>query len=316
MARLLRGIGTMTPASELSADFGRQAVIVSLYDQRSLEPLEALLESMQLHDAGLAFELVLVINRDDQRPLDLPAIEGMRVIERPNGGMNIGAWDHGWRQCAAADGFLFLQDECLIMQPGWLLEFASWAAAGAALTGESLNASWDRPWSELRKTHGQTDMPGHSLNGEPANRIDLYMDFMRRHSIDPGRTARHLRSLVWYVRRPWLERINGFASGRNFGECIGAEIGASRAIEAAGGRLEQVSAEPFSYIRHIEWNRAYSGGPYVHGLRVSRRAGLLDALRLLRRPRQFAGLVKKRLLEVKRGVRRRLVRDESRDTPS
>jgi len=306
----------MTSASELSAEFGRQAVIISLYDQRPLEPLKALLESMQAYDAGLPFELVLVINRDDNRLLDLPVVEGMRGIERPNAGMNIGAWDHGWRQCPGADGFLFLQDECLIVRSGWLLEFASWATAGAALTGESLNASWDRRWSELRETQGQTDMPGHSLNGEPANRIDLYMDFMRRHSIDPGRTARHLRSLVWYARRPWLERINGFASGRDFGECIGAEIGVSRAIEAAGGRLEQVGAEPFSYIRHTEWNRAFSGGPYVHGFRGPRRAGLLDALRLIRRPRQFAGLVKKRLLEAKRGVQRRFSHDESGDSPS
>ncbi|MFK7964485.1 MAG: hypothetical protein AB8C46_11040 [Burkholderiaceae bacterium] len=301
------------PADEPEA-FGPQTVVISLYDQRPLEPLQALFNSMKAHDAGLPYELLLVINRDDDQPLDLPEVEGLRVVERANKGMNIGAWDHGWRQCPQADGFLFLQDECLITRPGWLLEFARWGQAGAALTGESLNPAWDRPWADLRQTHGQTDMPGHQLNGQQANRIDIYLAFMRRHGIHPGRTARHLRSLVWYAQRPWLERIDGFAIGEDFGECIGAEIGTSRAVEAAGGRLEQVSAEPFSFIRHLEWHRAYPGGPFVHGLRSPRRAGLLDALRMLRRPRQFAGLVNKRLQEARRGVMRRLAGHDSGDT--
>lgn len=243
----------------------RDLVVVSWYDQRPIEPLHALLASIDAHDPGRPFEMALVINRDGAGTLALPERPGLRVLERANRGMNIGAWDHAWRQWPDHDAYLFLQDECLVVADGWLRMFADRVGTGTNLVGESLNLAWDRPWPELRATIGETTLRDHRIGGRPANRVDVYLDFMRRNGIDPGAGGLHLRSLVWYARRETLECIGGFPEGGDFGECIGAEIGVSRAVVAAGGRILQLQDEPFAAIRHAEWRQWEPGGAYHHG---------------------------------------------------
>ncbi|MGH1357256.1 MAG: hypothetical protein ACRBC3_00690 [Burkholderiaceae bacterium] len=243
----------------------RHAVVVSLYEARSFEPLARLFESMACYDAGLSYQLVLVVNRTSSTPLDLPFYPEMQVLERDNTGMNIGAWDHGWRESVDFDAFLFLQDECLIQRDNWLLAFDKAASQGAALIGESLSPGWDRPWPALRATHGKTLLREHQIDNAPANRVDVYLDVMKKAGIDPGPGGRHLRSLVWFARREWLTRIDGFPIGADFGQCIGAEIAVSKAIEAAGGVVAQVADKPFSFIRHTEWHQHTENGPFIHG---------------------------------------------------
>ena len=261
MATTLLGVAQVSQA----ADKPRHVVVVSLYEARSFEPLRELFQSMSRYDAGIPYQLALVVNRTGSETLVVPQMPGMLLLERENTGMNIGAWHHGFTHLPDFDGYLFLQDECVIRRDGWLAAFDRRATGTVGLVGESMNLGWDKPWARLRRTHGITPMREHQLNGQPANRVDVYLDMMRRSGIEPGDRGRHLRSLVWFARREWLERIGGFPIGADFGQCIGAEIGVSRAVIACGGEVVQVSDEPFRFIGHAEWHQQVAGGPYVHG---------------------------------------------------
>ena len=58
--------------------------------------------------------------------------------------------------------------------------------------------------------------------------------------------------------------MNGFLHGANFGECIAAEIAATKRVEEIGLRALQVSAEPFVFFGHREW-RQRPDGRWRHG---------------------------------------------------
>lgn len=248
----------------------RPLVVVAYFDQRPLQPLFTLLDSMQAHDAGVDYDLVVVVNTTDGERLEHLRSAGVPCLEKSNLGMNIGSWDHGWRTAPDHDEFLFLQDDCEVVRPNWLRAFAEACGPFTGLVGESLNEYWDAPWDELRETRGNIPVEEHLLDGKPANRIDVYLDFMRRMGIDPGPTGNHLRGQVWYARRGVLESIGGFPCPGNRGEWIGAEIGVSRAMEAHGWALAQVHESPYHYIRHHEWQAAPKTGAYTHADSVGR----------------------------------------------
>jgi hypothetical protein len=190
---------------------------------------------------------------------------GVEVIRRPNVGMNIGAWDGGYRAFPDFPGFVFLQDECFAIRDGWLSGLlAPLQDPKVGLVGESMNGNWDQPWPALRRSNEGVAMPGHDLDGRPANRVDVYLDAMARWGIEPGESGVHLRSLIWASRRDALEAIHGFPSGGSYGECIAAEIGVSRAMLQHGYRLATAAREPFHYVRHAEWNQDVAGGPFTH----------------------------------------------------
>lgn len=238
-----------------------QLVIVSLYEPRSRTPLVALLDSLESFDPGCGYDLAVAVNRTGTGPLLLPRKTGnLRIIERPNEGMNIGAWDHAWRECGGYRGYLFLQDECQAQAAGWLSAFRDAALdERVGLVGESWNAGWDRPWMEMRRAVAAQQMREHWIGGQPANRVDVYQSFMQAHGVDPGERAGHLRSLVWYARREVLERMGGFLHGANYGECIAAEIAATKRAEQLGWKAMQVDARPFSRFRHLEWKEVEPG---------------------------------------------------------
>jgi hypothetical protein len=203
------------------------------------------------------------------------------VLERENTGMNIGAWDHGWRAESGYEHYLFLQDDCQIVRAGWLAAYLERAAAepSSGLLGESLNPAWNKSWDQLAKSRAGEVMPGHVLNGAPAERVAVYLDFMRRAGIDPGEGGYHLRALTWFARRNVLERIGGFPIGENYGECIAAEIAVSRSVIAAGLRVEQIAPAPFHFIQHADWAQAAPGGAYLHV--KSRKPDMMARLRRL-----------------------------------
>jgi hypothetical protein len=240
-------------------------VVVSYYDRREAQPLRRLLDSLGDLDAGLAYDTCVVANRDTEGALGLPLAPGVRILERENSGMNIGAWDHGWRACPGYRGYLFLQYECYAVRPGWLAAFASAAQGeGVGLVGESFNTRWQHGWDDLRSMWSSHRMPGHDIQGKPANRVDVYLDFFRRNAIPPGTDGGHLRSLVWFATREVLERIGGFPIGSSYGECIAAEIGVSKRVQALGLRTVQVAAAPFHYLRHREWVLDPRSNQFVH----------------------------------------------------
>lgn len=268
-------------------------VAISFYDRRDPRDLERLLDTLDRYDAGAGHERVVAVNSAGGEPLPARIRERVHgVLERENTGMNIGAWDGAWRHWRGRPAYLFLQDECRARRDGWLSGFLDALADPAVgMVGESLNPSWDKPWELLRDGPGKAELREHLLDGQPANRVDVYLHHMRRYGIDPGMGGRHLRSLAWALRGDTLEALGGFPQGANYGECIAAEIGVSRAVEALGLQLREVGPEPFHAISHVEWRQASPGGPYRHHPGASdgegdaphpaRRDGLLGGLRRL-----------------------------------
>ncbi|MEL7157351.1 MAG: hypothetical protein AAFN30_12225 [Actinomycetota bacterium] len=248
----------------------RRLVIVAYFDQRPLRPLLDLLASMERHPAGCPYERLVVVSTTGTDRLDRLRSAGIPCLERQSLGLNIGAWDDGWRQAADVDEFLFLQDDCLVVRQNWLRAFADACGPGVGLVGESLNEHWDRPWDELRRTRGKIRVAEHQLAGRRANRVDVYLEFMARHGIEPGEAGRHLRGQVWFARRAALASIDGFPKGRNRGEHIASEIAVSRAMEAKGWCVRQVAETPFHYISHREWEHSNADGAFRHAQSVGR----------------------------------------------
>lgn len=248
------------------ADRSLPLVVISHYDRRPVEPLVELLDSMRRHDAGAGYRCVVMVNRTHDSTL--PGSVTSRVdahASRHNFGMNIGAWDGAWRHWSGHPAYLFLQDDCFIARAGWLRAVLDRLDdAGVGLVGESVNTAWAKPWPVLREAQGRDVLPEHTLDGRPANRVDVYLAEMQRHGIDPGPSGRHLRSLVWGVRADVLERLDGFPQGSDYGTCIAAEIGTSRAVESLGLRVEEIGPAPFHYIRHRDWNQDVPGGAWTH----------------------------------------------------
>jgi len=230
-------------------------VVISYYADRPVGPLVALLDSIATFPAGAPIEVRVVVNRNLDHSVSLPQRhESIEIILRPNVGYNIGAWEAGWRQDPTYDGYLFLQDECRIVQSDWVGAFARTAAkADVGLVGESFNPDWNASWAELAAKYRGQRLPEHEVDGRPAERVEYYLDFFRQHNIPAGVAGDHLQSLVFYMTRSMLERIGGFPVGSSYGEAIAAEIGISKHVQAAGCTLVQVGPEPFFYIEHPQW---------------------------------------------------------------
>ncbi len=295
------------------ADASLPLVVISYYDRRPVEPLIELLESIAAYPAGAPYQCVLMTNKTHASAL--PSFVTSLVdahATRANLGMNIGAWDAAWRRWQGRPAYVFLQDDCLVARAGWLqAALEALADPGVGLVGESMNTGWDRPWDVLREAQGRDVLPEHTLGGKPANRVDVYLDAMRRYGIDPGASGRHLRSLVWGLRGEVLEQLDGFAIGSDYGTCIAAEIGASRAVQALGLELAEIGAGAFHYIRHREWNQDAPGGAWTHRptqlierdrLRT-KVAALEQRLASMSRPSPFAGFRSALLRARKQGNR-------------
>jgi hypothetical protein len=248
------------------ADQALPLVVISHYDRRPVEPLIELLDSMQRHPAGAVHHCVVMTNKTHASTLPMRVTQRIDACaSRPNVGMNIGAWDGAWRRWRGRPAYLFLQDDCMVTRPGWLQAvLGRLEDPRVGLVGESLNHAWNKPWDALREAQGRDVLPEHTLQGQPANRVDVYLQAMRDHGIDPGDCGRHLRSLVWGARGEILERLRGFPLGSDYGTCIAAEIGTSRAVEAMGLQVAELGPTPFHYIRHRDWNQDMPGGSWTH----------------------------------------------------
>jgi hypothetical protein len=245
-------------------------VIIAHYDRRPVQNLWELIASMFNHPAGGEFDIRIVVNRTKNETLVLPEKYSHVAVEyRHNVGMNIGAWDHGWRMHQGYRDYLFLQDECYVIRDYWLSAYRKIIdRPEGGIVGESLSKLWDRPWGDLRLFFRDKSLPEHSIDGRPVNRVDFYLRFLQENGVDPGTRGTHLRSVIWFLPGKVLERINGFLIGRNYGECIAAEIAASKKVEQIGLRVEQANHdEEFFYIRHLEYNQDHPGQPYSHDVK-------------------------------------------------
>ncbi len=248
---------------------GAVLVVVSHYDRRPIADMERLLASLEAYSAGSDYDLTVVVNRTTSQSMaetplgaclaNAKAAVGARVIERVNLGMNIGAWDAGWRQSPDYQHYVFLQDECWVVRDGWLGAIRSRLAdRDVGLVGESLNEAWDRSWHHIRSALKSEFAPDHWCDGAQVDRWRAYEAAWRAWDVDLGAGGRHLRSLVWAASGDALARIGGLLIGRNYGECIAAEVAVSKRFEAAGYRVEQLRPEPFAYLRHLEFNRNHA----------------------------------------------------------
>ncbi len=229
-------------------------VVVSYYNARPDSHLRDLLASMASCEAGVDFDVCLVVNQEPGVATELAFAQQPQYLHsRENSGMNIGAWDLGWRQHPDYARYLFLQDECRIVSPGWGKVFTeTMQQTGAGLVTESMNRRWDRPWKHLR-----CKRKGGKGSGESPDRwmgdASFYQAFMRQHGIDPGTTGRHARALVWGIPGSVMRKIDGFPLGTSYAECIASEIAVSRKIASEGYRIVQLRKKPFSFIHHMEW---------------------------------------------------------------
>ena len=230
-------------------------VVVSFYDGRPRQELDDLLHDLATIPAGWPFSVLVVVNQERAEPTVVTAtLPGLQVLHRPNAGYNIGAWDHGFRSARDHDVYLFLQQECRVRRPNWLLPFVQrLQLPGVGLVGERANPAWDRPWDELERRFVGHELHGHFIDGKPATRLATYRHFFAQHGIEAGPRGDHLQTLVLAATGATLRRIGGFPVGRDYGESIAAEISVSKRVQALGLTAEQLGPRPFTCFTHPQW---------------------------------------------------------------
>ena len=252
-------------------------LVIAHWAPRGTDTLARLVRQLAQTRPGAAYSLCVVSNRDrvddahdTQAQAQLHAVLGAALDQQPwppqqvlthlreNTGMNIGAWNHGWQSHPGHELYVFVQDEVVLQQADWLAHLvarahsASQAGQGLFLLGESLNTRWQQAWPLLRQSPLNAYAPGHPPD---VRRVDHYLQCMHRWGVDPGADGGHLRSLVWVSNRQTLQQLAGFRCGSQYGECIAAEVAASRAVIAAGGVVQQIAPAPFAVFWHPEWRK-------------------------------------------------------------
>jgi hypothetical protein len=225
-------------------------IIISHYYSRDVRVLTSLLKSLE----NFKRNILVVVNSDEisnQHKIDID----FPLIFNKNIGMNIGAWDRGFKEFPQEDLYLFLQDECYLKDENFfeiiLARFNQNDRLG--MLGETINSRWDFRWDQLVNSQYNSFDGDHMLADMPFRRVDTYLHFLSHWNIDPGPTAKHLRSLTWSLPGDVMRKLGGFPIGTNKGECIAAEIAISRQVESLGYEFDQISQMPFSCFGHSEW---------------------------------------------------------------
>jgi hypothetical protein len=224
-------------------------VVISHYAQRSKENIKSLLVSL----SSLSINILIVINRDEVFQEEFVEFLGFPALNRPNIGMNIGAWDSGYKHYPNFKYYIFLQDECVMTNAEFISAYVSkLEIQGVGMIGESINHKWDKPWLEMMKS--PLNYPVNIFqDGKILSRVEYYLNLMSAWNVNPGVSGRHLRALVWGFAGDVLHRIEGFPIGKTKEECIASEIAISKKIEQFGLQVVQIAKEPFEYFRHDEW---------------------------------------------------------------
>lgn len=217
----------------------RPLVVISYYDQRPVEPLIALLVQIDRVEAGAEFDVSIVVNATGPLSHDLEEIARTRqVLVRENAGWNIGAWQHGWMEDEGHDFFLFLQDECEIVGPGWLRAFMERSREpDVGLVGESETAMTS--WTPIEDVFVE-------IRHE-------YLAFAEANGIPDRYDPTHLQATVLAARRSVLEQSGGFLTGDSRAAAVAGEIATGIRMLHGGRRNVQVAWLPYSYIAHPQW---------------------------------------------------------------
>lgn len=232
-------------------------VIISFYSERSVKPLLNLIKQIDEIKAGLPFDVAIVCNTEQLKPVNLSLkldSKQIKFLVRENTGFNLGAWDYGWRKLPDYDYYLFLQDDCFIVRENWLKVFVDRFSqtTNLGLLGESIN--WECAWEELVQSNYNGLHRDHIFNGEPIKRVNYYRKFLALHNISEGKTAEHLQSIILFTSRAILEQVDGFMIGNNYGEAIASEIAFSKKIQQLGYSIQAINPNScYHYIAHPQW---------------------------------------------------------------
>ncbi len=229
-------------------DMPKTLIVVSHYDARIKAHLFSLLEQLSI----ISTDVVVVINNDSSVDIKISEIFGVAAITRPNQGMNIAAWYTAYSLFSNYDFYIFLQDECFIKDDNFISSYLSMLSIpDIGLVGESINPKWDRSWIDIANSNLNYSLT--SGGNSSITRVDYYLSQLKKWSINPGYSGRHMRALIWAFRKSVLDAMPPFPIGTNKEECIAAEIAISKQIESMGLKVSQTSNIPFSLIGHYEW---------------------------------------------------------------
>jgi hypothetical protein len=215
-------------------------------------------------DAGCPFDVVVVCNGGDLRPLSLPeSFKALRIqiFNRENTGWNLGAWEFGWRNAGGYQYYLFLQDDCYLKSAGWIVdfEFRIEHDSGIGLLGEEI--MWDQmTWPFIRKATDRDLGPRAWPENEPIHPLDTYQELLIKRGVPPGEVGTHLPSLILFTSHKILDEVGGFPLiGASYREAVACEIGISRIIASKGYRIGRVKGEGSSFrlIGHAEWTKRH-----------------------------------------------------------
>ncbi len=227
-------------------------IVISYFDSRPKTQLNNLVKQLK----NLNAPILLSINSNKTKQVNLFKGSKINILKRPNIGMNIGAWNEAFFALPDFDYYHFLQDECVIKDENFIEVYNSLLnEQNIGMVGETINPKWSQDWQSLLSSPLNYMDDDHIINGVRIPRVNFYLSMLNKWNINPGKNAMHLRSLVWSFKNETIRKIQGFPIGINKGECIASEIGVSKKIEALGLQIKQVDSTPFKYIYHSEWNR-------------------------------------------------------------
>lgn len=214
----------------------RALVVICHFDGRPAGPLWALLDQMRRVPAGSEFDTLVVVNSVTGRTLTPPSdFRDVKILMRPNAGYNLGAWQAGWEASPDHSFYLFLQDDCFVLRPGWLAAFLRCAdRARTGLVGESevQTFTWrhvERGWMEVRVR---------------------YKALCKEVGVPDDMSPLHLQTVVVGARRDVLMRTGGFVTGDDKATAVAGEILTSVRMRHMGYINRQVGFFPYSYIGH------------------------------------------------------------------
>lgn len=231
-------------------------VVVSHYNAWPADQLVALLDQIAAIPAGAPFDVRVVVNQATPARLVLPERHRhVAVLHRDNTGFNVGAWDAGWRADPGRPCYLFLQEECRILRPGWLAAFQRLALRPeVGLVGESLH--WrGLSWARLARQYRDVGFWTSATDAAPVSVTQGIMAGLARRGVPAGRTGGHLQSLVLCARAEVLAAIGGLPTGIGYDEATIAEVALSKQVEALGLRVREIGPGSFRYILHPQWRR-------------------------------------------------------------
>ncbi len=222
--------------------------IISYYKSRNKQNLYNLLKQLKIFKSKIA----VIINDDETNVLKFEEVDNVYTLFRKNIGMNIGAWNEGYRYFSDYENYFFFQDECFIKKNIFFEKYLNLLSKkDLGLIGETVNTKWSKSWDEMQLSPMNYKI---LVNEEEMLRVNFYKKQITEWGIELGYSPIHLRSLSMAIKSVNLKKINGFNIGFNKEECIASEIAISKKIMNLNLKIAQSNKEHFYYIGHKEWH--------------------------------------------------------------